>query len=262
VQPPLLHYEVHEGSGPHLVLVHGLLASRAQWRLNTDELARVCRPVVVELFAHGRSPAPEDPMLYAPAHYVVELERIRAALGAERWLVCGQSLGAALTLRYALDHPERVIAQVFTNSNSALAEPGWAELVRPAMERQARLLIEQGSRALDAMPVHPRHARRMPAEVKDALVADCALHDPRGIGLSCIHTVAGSSVRERIGENRVPALLVVGERETRFEPQRRFAEARMPLLEVVGLDAGHAVNAEAAKDWNAEVVGFLERSGR
>ena len=44
--------------------------------------------------------------------------------------VCGQSLGATLTLRYALDHPERVLAQVFTNSTSALADSDWVAGVR------------------------------------------------------------------------------------------------------------------------------------
>src|SRR5690349_20972563 len=117
----MLHVEIHGGEGPLLLLVHGMLASRAQWQLNLPALRRVCRPVVVELLGHGRSPAPTHPDPYRPSAYVLEFERIRAELGAERWILCGQSLGAALTLRYALDHPERVQAQIFTNSNSAFA---------------------------------------------------------------------------------------------------------------------------------------------
>ena len=111
------HYEVHGTAGPHLLLVHGLLSSREQWTPNLAALTQHYRPVIVELLGHGRSPSPEDPAAYRPEAIVADLERIRSALGVERWLVCGQSLGAALTLRYALRHPERVIAQVFTNSN-------------------------------------------------------------------------------------------------------------------------------------------------
>jgi pimeloyl-ACP methyl ester carboxylesterase len=33
----------------------------------------------------------------------------------------------------------------------------------------------------------------------------------------------------------------------------------MPLLESIGLDAGHAVNIEAAEGFNAAVVAFLRR---
>ncbi len=256
---PLLHYEVHGRNGPYLLLVHGMLASRAHWVLNLDALSTACRPVVVELFGHGRSPAPADPFWYRPQGYLEQFERLRTALGADAWLLCGQSLGAALTLRYALDHPRRVLAQVFTNSLSALAENTWAELVRPFMEAQARQLAAKGHAALDALPMHPSRSRHMPAQVQAALVADCALHDPHGIALTGLYTVPGSPVRDCVAHNRVPTLLVCGEREMRFAPYRRFAEATMPALEVVGLDAGHAVNIDAAEAFNAAVLAFFRR---
>jgi len=257
---PELHVEVHAGRGPYLLLVHGMLASRAQWLRNLEALGRVSRPVVVELFGHARSPAPEDPAAYRPEAYAREFERIRTALGAERWFVCGQSLGAALTMRYALDHPERVIAQIFTNSNSALADSVWADGVRAAMAETARALEGDGRAALEAFPVHPRRAKRLPADVQAALVADAALADPRGIALGGLHTVPDSSVRERAHEIRVPTLLVVGEREQRFADQRRYAEATIPKLEVVATGAGHAVNAEAWPEFNAAVTAFLGRA--
>jgi pimeloyl-ACP methyl ester carboxylesterase len=214
---------------------------------------------VVELFGHGRSPTPDDPALYAPQHYEQEFERIRLALGVGRWLVCGQSLGAALTVRYALDFPDRVIAQVFTNSNSALAEKGWEQGVRPFMEEQARRLEAEGRRSLAEHPLNPGRNQRLDPEVRAALVADYALHTPRGIAYTGLYTVPPSSVRKRIVENSVPALLVVGEREKRFAGHRRYAEANMPLLEVVGLDGGHAVNLDAADGFNEAVLGFVSR---
>ncbi len=254
-----LHYDVHEGSGPPLLLVHGMLASRAQWLPNLEALRRVCTPVVVELLGHGRSPSPEETKTYRPEGYVVAFERLRELLGLTRWAICGQSLGAALTLRYALDCPDRVIRHVFTNSNSALADPSWEEGVRTAMEAQARDLERDGHAAIDRWPVHPRNSRRIAAPLRDALVADCALHDPRGIGLTGLHTIPTSSCRARVAENRVPTLLVVGERETRFDPQRRVAEAELPGLEVVPTPAGHAVNLECADTFNAAVTEFLVR---
>jgi hypothetical protein len=57
-----LYYDVHAGTGPYMLLVHGFLSSRSQWRLNLAALAGVVRPVVVELWGHGRSPAPTDPV--------------------------------------------------------------------------------------------------------------------------------------------------------------------------------------------------------
>lgn len=255
-----LYYETHGTHGPYVLLVHGFLSSRAQWLPNLDSLTGFCRPVVVELFGHGRSASPDDPGSYTPEHYVDEFENVRAALRCERWFVCGQSLGAALTLCYAFDHPERVLAHVFTNSNSALAEPGWAERVRPAMQAQARGLEAQGHDALAQHPLNPARARRLPPAVKKAFAEDVSLHDVRGIANTGLYTVPDSSVRERVGENDAPALLIVGGREERFAGHRRFAEQNMPRLEVTALDAGHAVNLEVPDEFNAAVEAFIRRN--
>jgi len=259
---PLPHYEVHGSHGPFLLLVHGILSSRAQWLPNVDALAEVCRPVVVELFGHGRSPSPEAPAAYAPSGYVAHFERIREAVGAERWIACGHSLGAALTLRYALDRPDSIMAHIFTNSNSALAEDGWAERVRPAMESQARRLEADGRRALDEHPLNPARSGRLPPAVRDAFLADGALLDPMGIARTGLYTVPESSSRGRVATNRVPSLLIVGEREVRFEPQRRFVERTMPMLRVAPLDGGHAINLDQPEQFNDTVREFIREQGR
>ena len=254
----MLHVEVQGTTGPFVLLVHGVLASRAQWLRNIDALSAVARPVVVELLGHGRSPSPEDPAVYTPSGYVAEFERVREAVGADRWVVCGQSLGAALTLRYALVHADRVAAQVFTNSNSALAGPGWVERTRPGLDAIAERLETDGRSALAELPMHPGRGRRLPAEVRDALTADAELHDPAGVARAFRHTVPPSPVRSLVATNRVPALLVVGRHERGFAPARRYAEAVMPQLTVVEANAGHAVNAEDAPCFNTAVATFLD----
>ncbi|HAK53756.1 MAG TPA: hypothetical protein DCM54_17900, partial [Gammaproteobacteria bacterium] len=88
-----LYHEVHEGNGPYMLMVHGMLSSRAQWMLNVDALKEVCCPVVVELWGHARSPAPNDPSRYRPKYYLEQFEALRQELGAEQWLLCGQSMG-------------------------------------------------------------------------------------------------------------------------------------------------------------------------
>jgi pimeloyl-ACP methyl ester carboxylesterase len=262
MQEPILYYEVHGEKGPFLLLVHGLLSSRAQWLPNLPALSAFCRPVVVELLGHARSPTPDDPAAYAPAAYGDEFERIRQKLGVERWLVCGQSLGAALTVRYALDHPGRVIAQIFTNSNSALAEDGWAEGVRAAMKLQARRLTSEGRAWLEDSPLNPVRNQRLSPEVRAALLADYALHTPLGIARTGLYTVPDSAVRHRIVENEVPALLIAGEREARFREHTRFAEKTMPHIEVLRLDAGHAVNLEVPLEFNEAIAKFMGEHAR
>lgn len=259
---PHLYYEVHGGHGPFLLLVHGMLSSRAQWMLNIEALSEFSRPVLAELFGHGRSPTPDDPEAYSPRRYVVEFEAIRRSLRAERWLVCGQSLGAALTLRYCLECPERVMAQAFTNSNSALADEEWRQRVIPLMTAQARHLRQAGRKALDGHPLNPARGKRLPAAARAALAADYALHTPEGIAATGLYTVPDSSVRDRAAAITVPTLLVAGEREAGFAEARAFAERSIPGIRVVGLDAGHAVNLEAVGEFNEAVAAFFARHAR
>jgi len=252
-----IYWETHDGDGPYLLLVHGFLSSRAQWRLNLDAFRRFSRPVVVELWGHGRSPRPHEPSAYLPAGYLEQFETIRQTLGIERWLMCGQSLGASLTLRYALTYPERVIAQIFTNSNSALATETLTRQ-RHADAQAAIADIEQ--RGLDAvrnLRVHPKNARRLPEAVQAELVADADSIDALAIAESYRSLNPQSSVREAIQRLTVPTMLTCGRFEKRFTPLRDFAVQTIPGLQVVDLDAGHAVNIEAADEFNRYAAAFF-----
>lgn len=256
-EPRHLHVEVRPGRGPYALFVHGMLTSRALWEPNLEALSTVCRPVVVELLGHGRSPAPQQEQPYLPSSYVSEFERIRSSLGADRWIVVGQSLGGALTMRYALDHPERVTAHVFTNSASALGDEAWqAEIARTIPVVAARI-ESTGRDAVAALPQHPARGRRLPGKVKQALVDDAEMLDPGGVARTLRCTIPSSSCRSRAKENAVPTLLVVGNRERSFAGPRQYVESAMPHLTVVDVDAGHAVNIQAASAFNDAVQRFL-----
>lgn len=255
-----LHYEVHDGTGRHLLMLHGLLSSRAQWLPNLASLAGVCRPVVAELWGHGRSPSPADPKRYHPEAYGQAFEQIRQDLGLEQWLICGQSFAAGLMLRYALDYPERVGGTVFTNSTSGLADAATAAGIRTLIDGWAEAIDEQGKAAIETIPIHPLYAKRVPPEIKAALIEDAKLLYPLGLIHTFRETSPIVSVRGRLGENTVPTLLVCGQAEHRFGPSRAHAESHMPLLEVVVVSgAGHAVNIEAPDRFNAALADFLAK---
>ena len=254
------HVDVHEGTGPYLLMVHGMLSSRAQWAPNIEALGAVCRPVVLELWGHARSPTPSDVAAYHPDAYVALFERLRERLGVEQWCLCGQSFGAGLTLRYALTHPKRVMCQIFTNSLSALADAETVAGYRKNTDQRAQLVLKHGREGLEKIPVHPIHARRMPEDLKAVMVADTALHGPQAFANSFRYTSPHLSVRADIAQNSVPTLLVCGGREKRFASHREFAETGVPHLElVVSPDGGHAVNIQAADLFNEAVADFITR---
>jgi len=255
-----MHVEIHgDRRKPHLLLVHGLLSSRAQWRPNVEALARVSTPVVVELLGHGRSASPTAPEAYSVAAYVARFEALREALGVDRWFVCGQSFGAGLTIRYSLEYRDRVIGQVFTNTMSGLS-PAARER---SPERLARAdAVEQGGReAMKALPFHPRPSRRLPPAIWEDLVADAELLVPRAVAEALRTTTPDLSVAADLGRISAPTMLVNGLRESAFQPLREEAERRIPGLAIVDLDGGHSVNLDNAEAFNAAVASFISRHG-
>jgi pimeloyl-ACP methyl ester carboxylesterase len=251
-----LHVDVHDGEGPPALLVHGFLAGRALWSANLAALATVCTPVTVELWGHGRSGVPDVVGAYHPDAYVDAFDAIREALGAERWFLLGHSLGAALTWRYALARPDRVIAHAFTNTASALAGPRWREAVAASVGADADRLESGGIDAVVGHRLNPARARRIVAPVREALAADEALLDVAGVAGTLRHTVPAASVRERATANRVPTLLVHGVREEGFADAAAHA-GTLPHVEVAAVDVGHSPMAEAPEVFDAVVVRFL-----
>jgi len=228
-----------------------MLSSREQWTENLDALATVSRPVTIELCAHGLSPSPGAPQAYRMSAICDQLETLRQELDAPQVVLCGQSFGACITLRYGLLHPARVKAHIVTNSMSALGEPrrGGAEMAR---------YVERGGRdAIDDMPMHPRHARHLPPVARERLLLAASAVDPRGLSSLLRVTVDEASVASELEMITCPVLLVNGTREAAFQPWRRSLSSRMPNLRVVDLDAGHAVNLQCADDFNRSAVDFI-----
>jgi len=254
----MMHVEVSErGRGPHLLLVHGLCSSRAQWRPNLSALEAFCTPVVVELLGHGRSESPADPDAYRVEAYWERFEALRTELGAERWAVCGQSFGAGITLGYALAHPDRVLGQVFTNSSSAL---GPAYSPADELARLARMedLEKRGRAWLETMAFFPKRTGRLPVDVEDELLRDAELISPFGVAQGLRFTSPHLSVIDRLGETHVPTLLVNGLRERRFQPLRDKAAAALKGLRIADLEGGHPVNLDCPEAFVAAVRAFLE----
>lgn len=101
-----LHY-TDEGSGPAVVMIHGLGGQMGNFNMAlTPLLVRDHRVIVIDRPGMGWSSRDED----APANPRAQAEtvaRLIEALGLERPLVVGHSLGGAIALCLAMDHPER-----------------------------------------------------------------------------------------------------------------------------------------------------------
>ncbi len=113
-------YQV-SGTGSPLVLLHGGFGSVEMFGRNVELLAARHRVIGVDLQSHGRSPVADRPMRFEAmaddiAALIKELELERAA-------IMGFSLGGAVALRTAIQHPELVERLVLVST--VFKRSGW-----------------------------------------------------------------------------------------------------------------------------------------
>lgn len=99
------------GEGIPVVLLHGLTATRRYVVMGSRALQRSGHRVIAyDARGHGASTPAPDAAAYGYELLVADLQAALDALGIERAVLAGASMGAHTALRLALSHPQRVAA--------------------------------------------------------------------------------------------------------------------------------------------------------
>lgn len=252
------------GEGPPLVLLHGFTGSTESWAPVRAALAGRFTTIAVDLPGHGRSTSPADPARYALARFAGDLARVLDALGIERTVLLGYSLGGRAALRFALERPERLVALVLESASPGIAKPA---------ERAARLVADgvladeierDGITAFvdrwERLPLWTSQAALSPEE-RSRLRAQRLANDRRGLANSLRGAGAGIDlpVLGALGTLTVPTLLVTGALDARYVEHARQMQQAIPGAQHVSVaDAGHAVHLERPAEYAAVVLRFLD----
>ena len=132
------------GSGPDVVLLHGLTATRRYVVMGSKALPRAgYRVTTFDARGHGESSPAAAPEQYEYRDLVADLEAVLDHLGAGRAALGGASMGAHTTMAFALAFPERVSALVqITPAYDGRPRSGSADLA--SWDRLAEGLAEGG----------------------------------------------------------------------------------------------------------------------
>ncbi len=107
LRPPLLHIASDAGSGPVVILVHGIASSSVTF----DELIPLLVPrhrvIAVDILGFGRSPAPDGCEYRLEDHVDALAATIRSLRLGEPFILVGHSLGSLISTRYAAINQSR-----------------------------------------------------------------------------------------------------------------------------------------------------------
>jgi len=115
-----LGYQIF-GEGEPLILLHGGFGSAEMFGPNVELFAAGRQVIGVDLLSHGRSPAIDRPMRFETM--ADDIAELIPSLGFERAAIMGFSLGGAVGLRTAIQHPDVVEQLVLVST--VFKRQGW-----------------------------------------------------------------------------------------------------------------------------------------
>ena len=156
---------VKVGSGPALLLLHGLGCDHTTWLPVISTLARRYTVIAPDLLGHGRSDKPRAD--YSVGGYANGMRDLLTVLGVDKVTVVGHSFGGGVAMQFAYQFPERTerlvlvapggIGREVTPAIRAISLPGFQLLMGLATMPGLLQATKLGMRSLSRTGL--RHAR-------------------------------------------------------------------------------------------------------
>jgi len=258
------------GTGPVVLLIHGMAGSATTWRYVMPGLAERFTVVAPDLLGHGRSDKPRGD--YSLGAMASTLRDLLVALGHERATVVGQSLGGGIAMQFAYQYPERTERLVLVGSGGLgrevnpllrlLSLPGSNAMLQLACAAPVRRAITSVARAVERVGFRPApvvaELWRSYASLGDDATRGAFLRtlravvDPRGQAVSAANRLHLAAA--------VPTLIVWGDDDPIIPVDHAYsAHASIPgsRLEIFE-GVGHYPHCEAPELFVAVLSDFIE----
>jgi len=227
--------------------VHGTGCNGQVWIPHMTAIADAHTPVAIDLPGHGGSPGRGFRGVGDYTYFVVELA---SALGWDRFVVAGHSLGGAIALLTALHHGDRVDGLILVDSGARLR-------VDPTLLRDAHQAAAAGRAT--ATDRSWGFASVTPQSIVDAVQALTSGTDP---SVTYQDWIADDTfdVMSRVKDIRVPTLAICGA-DDRLTPIKyhQFLAAQIPGCQLTVIEqAGHWMFWEQPKAFTGRVRAFLD----
>ncbi|MFC7059651.1 alpha/beta fold hydrolase [Halovenus salina] len=240
------------GSGPPVVMAHGMYDSGRRWVPLAEALAEEYEVITYDARGHGRSAAPESG--YDIDSRVADLVGLVKELGLTDPILLGHSMGAATVAWAAASTPDLPAGLVLEDparfrDTPELSVERAEEITRQKLsESQSRPIEERVDELAEDHDIERDHARRLAVgtdECSPTIARIAQEHDP---------------VTDAFEDISTPTLVLrrdvaVSERVSDHQAAEQLAEGR--LVHVPG--AGHYIFRDEYEAAYAELQTFLER---
>lgn len=251
--------------GRGLLLVHGFTGGRTDFSDHLDALAEAgWWAVAPDLRGHGGSWQPDEESDYSFEHFAHDLWALVDALGWERVVLLGHSMGGMVAQVAASIRPDRLDGLVLmdTTHGPLRIDRDLAVLAAQVVREGGMVALKEAMDALDGeaplgTPAHERLIAERPGYREQGdrkLLASAPAMYASMIG----HMIDQVDRLEALGAVEAPTLVIVGDQDKPFLASSRAMATAIPgaRLEVIP-DAGHSPQFENPDAWRAVLVDFL-----
>lgn len=229
------------GSGPKtVVFVHGWTCDETSWSAQVPVFEKQYRVVTIDLPGHGKSEFPKDKSLSLDV-FARSIEAVREEVKAEKIVLVGHSMGAAVIAQYAVKYPTHVAALVAVDGGfvfGGTARGGNADNLKGEAGLKARETMISSMTTTATPEIKAKVMKMMLTDTPErtAVEAMLAMSGPRDTG----------------GPFDLPALgIYAGNRGRTAPPQ-------LPNCKIVEIDGvGHFIMLEKADQFNTLLGDFL-----
>lgn len=250
-----IHY-VEAGSGPNVILLHGLGGSSQGWQFNIGPLAEKFHVYVPDQIGFGKS---DKPLVnYRIRTYVDFLDQFCKQLKIERATLVGNSMGGWIAAAFTVAYPDRVDKLVLVDA------AGYA----PPKDFDTRVFFALNPTSRDAMKVlvskvFYNKAFQTDAAIDAAITARLAAGDGFTIKSITESIIRGEDfLDDTVKTIKRPTLIIWG-REDGLVPLaegERFHKDIAGSKLVVFDQCAHVPNLEKPGEFNAAVLKFLSEN--
>jgi len=255
-----IHY-LDQGKGPVVVWLHGSgsgAGGYSNFKGNYPYLAEHgYRNLVIDLLGYGYSDKPDN--IEYPIELFVEcVKQTLDLIGVDKYTLLGNSLGGAVALRFAVDHPKHVEKLVLLAPGGVENQPDY--FLMPAMATMKEVFMS-------ATPVTEERLRYFFEEamvVNKRFITDELTHERFEMmklqNPQVIKTMKVPNMADRLGEIKCPALGFWGINE-KLMPESgilKLAKGIPHMRMIVVPQAGHWVMIEHRDLFNRMTLDFLK----
>lgn len=225
-----------QGEGEVLVLLHGFCGSSAYWENLAPLLAASFRVIMPDLRGHGASDAPLG--AYTIEQMADDVALLLEALGVEKYVVLGHSMGGYIALSLAQRYNSRLSGFGLIHST---AYPDSDEAKEKRLKAVATINSEGITSFIDGLVpglFAPESLDKLPAAVDRVKELGYKTPPQGAIG-------AAMAMRERedrrdvLSAAPIPVLLAAGEKDGAVPPERTFTTDKEHVTKAVIHGAGH-----------------------